>query len=142
MNASEYKNYLTFSNQKIEYLYDDCPICYSFIEKSQNIIFGCKHNSCVDCCCRFLSRSFKYKNVPSCFICRDPIVTVHILSDDSKDKIVNIFEIEKVETEVETPATTRRINAQEIMVLLRTVFGLVFLMIIYMAILNDDKRIT
>jgi hypothetical protein len=55
---------------------------------------------------------------------------------------MNIFEIEKVETEIETPATPRRINVQEIIVLARTVFGLIFLMVIYLAILNDDKRVT
>lgn len=140
MNADEYKKYVTFSNQEIKYLYEDCPICYSFIDNPKNVIFGCNHNSCLGCCNTFLIRTFKCNNIPVCFICRTPITEIHMLSNESKQKMMKIFSPQMIDVTSEQVNGPRYFNLENISSLARNVFMLVFLILIYTNIVNEKHN--
>ena len=81
MDVELYKENISFRRLKNDYVSSECPICYLHIDSTQNIVFGCLHNSCSGCLLAHLKSSLKKENVPVCFLCRSPLCVF-----DSRDR--------------------------------------------------------
>lgn len=76
--VSKYNICLNQDNE-LNIIDDECSICYNKVEKQNAVQLGCQHQFCVDCICSYFKTNI---TMPSCALCREPIVNINVTNND------------------------------------------------------------